>query len=98
MSIAHYGAAKLALVLYGAVAFAVIASDPSVRVALIVAVPGMITGIGTIILALLNRKDAREIRTSQSEMKTSIDGHFTKLLDQKQVLSRSEEHTSELQS
>ena len=92
MTIAHYGAAKLILLgVYGVAAAAIVVINPTVEVALIVAVPGIITGMGTICLALLNRRDARkdasEMKAIQSKMQTSIDGHFTKLLDQKQIIS-----------
>ena len=51
--------------------------DPTVKVALIVAIPSTITGIGTLVLGFLNR-------STQTQMKSSMDGHFTKLLAERQ--------------
>ena len=83
MIVTHFTALK-GLMIYGAIGLAVILANPTVEVALIVAIPGMITGMGTILLALLARRDARELGVSQAKMQTSIDGHFSKLLDEKQ--------------
>ena len=83
MIVTHYTALKV-LAVYSVIALSAIALNPTLEVAVIVAVPGTIAGMGTIFLGLLARKDARELRASQAAMQTSIDGHFSKLLDEKQ--------------
>jgi hypothetical protein len=86
----YYGAVKLATWIAGlatAATAALFAMEPSVQIALIAIIPLTLTGVGTLWMQLLARKDAREIRedtkkslANQDAMKTSIDGHFSELL------------------
>jgi hypothetical protein len=78
-----YAALKITTVMFFTIAAAIVAMDPTVKVAMIVATPGMITGIGTIILALMNRKTQQEGLKIQIETKANVDGNFSKLWEEK---------------
>jgi hypothetical protein len=73
-----------------AVSFTVVAeaqdlSNNAVKIALIAAISSLliavVTGGTSIILLFMNRKDARASLANQQQMKESMDGHFTKLLE-----------------
>ena len=57
--------------------------DPTVKVAIIVAIPSAITGLGTLYLGIMNRRDAKDIRDHVGDIKASVDGNFSRLLDEK---------------
>ena len=80
MSHPHIFAMKIALWVTGVGAAAIVAMDPSVKVALIAIIPLTITSLGTLWMSWLTRRDARKSLVNQSAMKESMDGHFTALL------------------
>jgi hypothetical protein len=87
MVLHHYGVWKLIWLASVIVGGVVVAMDPTVKVALIVATPTTITGFGTLILGFLNRRDAKLIHANTAEIKASVNGNFTKLLNAKAAQS-----------
>ena len=71
----------------------VIASDASVKVALIVAIPSTLVGIGTLILGFLNRADTQRslahqviLKTDMDEVKKHTNGMLTQLTNEKSAM------------
>jgi hypothetical protein len=90
MTIHFYGALKITTVIFGIIGAAIFAADPTIRVALIVATPGTITGILTFTLGLLNRRDARALKVGQENMQKSVDGKLDKYIETKEQLSHAQ--------
>lgn len=69
MAVSHIGVGVLKAAIIGVnlIAAAMLLVDPSVKVALIVATPAMITGIGTLALGFLTRRDAGRSLAKQTE-------------------------------
>ena len=57
--------------------------EPTVQVALIVAVPALITGVGTIVLGLMNRSQMKQISIN-------VDGKLEQLMAMRQQLAHAE--------
>ena len=88
----HLSMLKIAAVILAVNAVTAV-MDPTVKVALIVAVPSLITGVGTLALGFLTRRDNKEMRAKQdnmqedqSRLQTSMDGHFTKILNERTAI------------
>jgi hypothetical protein len=64
-----------------AIAAAAVVIDPTVKVAIIAGVALVLANLPTFILGMLQRKDSRQIKASQSDMADSVNGHFTRLLN-----------------
>lgn len=77
LSLPSLGALKLATAVVSVVAAAIFAMEPTVQVAIIASIAPTVLALGTLILGLVNR-------STQAAMKESIDGHFTKLLTERQ--------------
>jgi hypothetical protein len=90
MTIHYYGALKITTVILSVAAAAIIALDPTIKVALIVATPGTITGILTFTLGILGRRDARELKMGQENMQSSVDGKLSQLIETKEQLSHAQ--------
>ena len=67
---------KVATLAFAVLAAAVVALDPTVKVAIIAAIPGTITGLITVILGIINHR-------TQQEMRVSVDGNFKRMLDER---------------
>jgi membrane protein implicated in regulation of membrane protease activity len=79
MSLPHYGAWKLATWILSGLAAVIVAMDPTMKVAIVTAIPATLTLLFTILTWFMGRKSL----VNQSQMKESIDGHFTKLMEEK---------------
>lgn len=70
-------------------AFIVAALDPTVKVAIIVAIPSAITGIGTLVLGWLNRKESKRqfdvLHGNMTIIKENVNGALTKLRAEKDI-------------
>src|ERR1035437_3763563 len=82
---------KVATVVFTLIGAAIVAMDPTVKVAIIVAAPSMLTGIGTIILGFMNRTKLQDVHESAVRMESNVDGKLSKLLEVKQQLSDTKE-------
>jgi hypothetical protein len=80
MTPTHYGVWKMATWVLSGIGAAIVVMDPTVKVALIVAVPLAVANCGTLLLGFLNRSDVKTSLANQEKMKASMDGHFSKLL------------------
>ena len=76
MSLPTYGACRMATWILGGLAAIVLAMDPTVKVAIIVAIPSAITGIGTLVLGILNRNKLGDVAVL-------VDGKLSRLLEEK---------------
>lgn len=83
MTIHYYGGLKAVTWLFGLAAVAAFAIEPTVKVAIIVAIPSAITGIGTLVLGFLNRKDAKEIHAVVTKVETQTNNMNTELRQQR---------------
>lgn len=72
---------KIATYVGGLVGAVIWAVDPTIKVALIVSIPSMITGCGTLLLAFLNRSDAKKSLVAQDSIRLSVDGINSRLED-----------------
>jgi hypothetical protein len=79
-----HGALKIATWIFGIMAAVVVAMDPTVKVALIAIIPLTITSTGTLWMAWLTRRDARKALVGQAKIEESINGHFGKLMEEKE--------------
>ncbi len=94
MAIAHYAALKTATWVFGLVGAAIFVMEPTVKVALIVALPLTITSVGNFILGVLNRAGQKRSQAQGERIQESVDGNFSKLWEKQQ--SQSEKlHISE---
>jgi hypothetical protein len=59
-----------------------LAISPTVESALIMSIPSL----GTLVLGFLIRRDNLRMLVNQAKMKESMDGHFTKLLSERQEM------------
>jgi hypothetical protein len=67
-------------------AAALVAMDPTVKVALIAGAALVLANIPTFILGLLSRSDAKKSLVNQAELKTAMDGNFGRLWNEKDQL------------
>lgn len=74
---------KMLTLIVSVMAAAIIALDPTVQVALIMAVPTTLLGIGTLVLGFMNRNKLNKIDIS-------VDGKLSQLMDTQQKLSHAE--------
>ena len=82
MTVHLYGAAKVAsFILIPATAAFIAVTDPTVKVALIVAIPATITSVGTLILGFLNYM-------SLGRVNVKVDGMMSKARSDEQVASK----------
>lgn len=79
---------KVATLAFTVMAAAVVSLDPTVKVAIIAAIPGTITGLITVILGIINHR-------TQQAMRVSIDGNFTRMLDERAAQSAQLEDKSD---
>ena len=77
MALHHLGILKTVTWVLGAAAVAIVAMDPTIKVALIVSAPPTLTGILAFILGLMNRKELKVI-------KVDVNTNFQKLLREKE--------------
>lgn len=68
--------------------------EPGVKVALIVAIPSTITGIGTLLLGFLNRQDNKSIKLGvdgiNSRIQTKSDAQGEELADKSNQLAHAQ--------
>jgi hypothetical protein len=91
IQLSHFGAIKIVVGIL-VVDAVTVAMDPTIKVALIVAVPSFIGTLGTLILGFMtlsNNKSLQrkqdKIAEDQEKMSNNIDGHFKTLLAEKAV-------------
>src|ERR1035437_1989831 len=82
---------KVATVVFTLIGAAIVAMDPTVKVAIIVAAPSMLAGIGTIILGFMNRTKLQDVHESAVRMESNVNGKLSKLLEVKQELSNTQQ-------
>jgi hypothetical protein len=87
MSLAHVSIGKVLCVAANVIIVAVVAMDPTVKVAIIAGVALVLANIPTLIVGLLNRQAVKE-------MSINVDGNLRRLLDDKVTASAAHAVTS----
>jgi len=88
----HYGGLKIGFWVASLAAAAVFAMDPTVKVALIAAIPASLLGVGTLILGFLNRKAQQETHDKVIDLKVNVDGRLSQLLAKTEIAAHAEGH------
>lgn len=74
---------KILTLIVSVMAAAIIALDPTVQVAIVMAIPTTILGIGTLVLGFMNRNKLNKIDVN-------VDGKLSQLMETQQKLSHAE--------
>lgn len=77
LSYAAFKIASISAALIGAVFFTI---DPTVKVAIIIAIPQVVVGLGTLVLGFVNRQATRELHQTTAQLEVRVDGRLTELL------------------
>jgi hypothetical protein len=81
MSLPHYSAWKIATWILSLAGAVIVTLDPTVKVAIIVAIPSTITGIGTLILGFMSRKSQQITDAKVEKIEISVNSNTSRLLD-----------------
>jgi hypothetical protein len=87
--IVHYGSVlKISTYVFGALSAVAILIDPTIKVALIMSIPGIVTGLSASYIGYLNHLDNKLTHASQQEQKNAteaignkVDGKLSRILD-----------------